>query len=463
MIKRRMPITLLLLILFLLAGVPVQAVTTITVNTTTDELNNDGDCSLREAIQAANSDSAVDACPAGSGADTISLPAATYTLTLGQLTINTPTTLTGVGPGTTIVEAATTPGVASSRVFLISNGATVAISGVMIRHGNFTGFGAGIWTNGTLTLTNTTVSDNIASDPFGGNGGGILNQFGATLTLTNSTVSGNTAISQSGVSQGGGIFSNGTLTIINSTFSGNTASNGGGIASFGTAQLVNTIIANSLSGGDCAVNFLTSLGHNVDTDNTCKLTDPNDLPDVDPLLGPLADNGGLTQTHALLAGSPAIDAVPVADCTVTTDQRGVARPQGAACDIGAFELDVMQATIDIKPGSDPNAINCSVENEVIAVAILTTDTFDATTVNHATVTFEGASETHIDKKNGEPRRHEEDIDGDGDTDLVLHFRLGDTDLTCTSTDGTLTGETFDGQTIEGADAVRMIDQGGGQP
>ena len=126
--------------------------------------------------------------------------------------------------------------------------------------------------------------------------------------------------------------------------------------------------------------------------------------------------------------------------------------------VGPLETEV---DIDIKPGSDPNSINCNNENETITVAILTTDDFDATTVDHTTVTFQGASETHVDKKTGVARRHEEDVDGDGDTDLVLHFRLGDTDLDCGSTDGTLTGETFDGQMIEGADAVRMIDEGGG--
>jgi len=113
--------------------------------------------------------------------------------------------------------------------------------------------------------------------------------------------------------------------------------------------------------------------------------------------------------------------------------------------------------IDIKPGSDPNSVNCNNENENIAVAILTTADFDATTVDHTTVAFEGANETHINKKTGVARRHEEDVDGDGDTDLVLHFRLGGTSLDCSSTEGTLTGETFGGQAIEGTDAVRMVD------
>jgi hypothetical protein len=112
--------------------------------------------------------------------------------------------------------------------------------------------------------------------------------------------------------------------------------------------------------------------------------------------------------------------------------------------------------IDIKPGGFPNSVNCLNEHGVVPVAILTTEDFDATTVDHTTVTFEEAGETHVNKKSGEPRRHEEDVDGDGDTDLVFHFRLGDTDLTCDSTEGTLIGETFDGDAIEGSDAIRMV-------
>ena len=116
-------------------------------------------------------------------------------------------------------------------------------------------------------------------------------------------------------------------------------------------------------------------------------------------------------------------------------------------------------SIDIAPGDDLNTINCESEKEVVPVAILTTDDFDATSVDHATVVFEGGNETHVAKTTGEPRRHEGDVDEDGDTDLVLHFRLRETSLNCESTDGVLTGQTFRGQSIVGTDAVRMVGDG----
>jgi len=167
---------------------------------------------------------------------------------------------------------------------------------------------------------------------------------------------------------------------------------------------------------------------------------------------------------ALDSGSAAINAASDAACAAPPvnnyDQRGARRPYGLHCDIGAVEQGALTLpspiSIDIKPGSDPNSINCGNANGVIAVAILTTGTFDATTVDHRTVTFAGAGETHVDKKTGEPRRHAEDVDGDGDIDLVFHFRLGDTSLTCASTEAALQGETFAGQPITGADYVRMV-------
>jgi hypothetical protein len=215
--------------------------------------------------------------------------------------------------------------------------------------------------------------------------------------------------------------------------------------------------------GGCAGSITDGGGNLSYDDPTCPGVD------ADPALGSLQDNGGLTQTMALGVGSAAIDAGLDAICAASPvnnrDQRGAVRPAGAHCDIGAVEQGApalprpISVAIDVKPGSDPNAINCRNANAVIAVAVLTTDTFDATSVDHRTVTFEGATETHVDKKTGEPRRHEEDVDGDGDTDLVFHFRLGSTGLTCDSTLALLLGQTVTGQPIWGTDSVHMV--GGG--
>jgi hypothetical protein len=120
----------------------------------------------------------------------------------------------------------------------------------------------------------------------------------------------------------------------------------------------------------------------------------------------------------------------------------------------------IQVAIDIKPGSGPNSINCKNKNGIIPVAIITTDDFDATSVDHRTVRFgkEGteASETHKNKKTGELKRHEEDVDGDGDIDLGFHFRFEKTELDCEDEEAWLTGETYDGQAIEGKDAIRTV-------
>jgi hypothetical protein len=107
-------------------------------------------------------------------------------------------------------------------------------------------------------------------------------------------------------------------------------------------RLLNTIIAGNTSSagpGNCNVQdmIIESRGHNLDSDGSCFLSAAGDLPNRDALLGPLFDNGGPTETQALQAGSPAIDAAAVDGCP-QHDQRGVVRPQGAACDIGAYEL-----------------------------------------------------------------------------------------------------------------------------
>ena len=121
-----------------------------------------------------------------------------------------------------------------------------------------------------------------------------------------------------------------------------------------------------------------------------------------------------------------------------------------------FGLCALDVTIDVRPGSERNSVNCRADRAVIPVALLSTDDFDATTVDHTSVSFEGATETHRHPRSGEPRRHVEDVDGDGDLDLVFHVRLEETDLDCGSSRGVLKGYAFDGRRIQGSDLVRMV-------
>lgn len=132
----------------------------------------------------------------------------------------------------------------------------------------------------------------------------------------------------------------------NSTISGNTAQHGaGGIELlYGTVTLQNSIVANN-SGGNCSAT-LTSKGYNLSGDNTCNFNNIGDLNNTDPMLGPLQNNGGPTQTMALSSGSPAIDAGRPSGCTdgqghlLTTDQRGKPRhdtEDSGGCDMGAYE------------------------------------------------------------------------------------------------------------------------------
>jgi hypothetical protein len=201
--------------------------------------------------------------------------------------------------------------------------------------------GGGIYNDGTLTLSNSTLSGNSATGDTGiicyTFGGGIYNR--GTLTLTNSSLSGNSATNSFnyGVSYGGGIYNDGTLTLSNSTLSGNTATNAcGGIYNGGTLHARNTIIAgNTAPTTPDLYGNLGSQGHNViGNDSGASGFLASDLRNVNPRLGPLQDNGGPTQTMALLAGSPALDAGDPAQLGVA-DQRGVLRSGGV--NIGAYQ------------------------------------------------------------------------------------------------------------------------------
>ncbi len=254
----------------------------------------------------------------------------------------------------------------------IHNDSTLTITNSTFAGNSAEFYGGGIDDEGssTLSVTNSTFSKNSAGD-----GGGIFNNSGATLTVTNSTFLGasvrsdgggiwnaggatvsNSTFSGNGApnADGGGIFNDaGTLSVTNSTFSGDNAhkGGGGGIANGGgTATVANSIFAKSSSGGDC-FGTITDGGYNISDDATCGfavITAANGdkigdgVTDAHLALGTLANNGGPTKTIALEAGSYAIDAIPIADCPLATDQRGAPRPDPAspaetACDIGAFE------------------------------------------------------------------------------------------------------------------------------
>lgn len=203
--------------------------------------------------------------------------------------------------------------------------------------GNSAGvYGGGLYNGGSFTLASSTFSQNTA----GLSGGGGAANFG-TLAVTNATLSGNSAPNGFG---GGGILSDGTLTVTNATFAGNAATVAGSILNNGgTVELKNTILANGTSGGNC-VGAITDAGYNLVSDTSCGLTSGTSISNTVASLDPagLKNNGGATQTILPLPSSPAVNAIPNGEngcgTTLIADQRGVARPQGAKCDIGAVEL-----------------------------------------------------------------------------------------------------------------------------
>lgn len=346
--------------------------------------NNMGSGSLRNAIRVANA--TADYNIIGFNRESITFDPnvfftpQTITLTSGPLVINSNVTITGPAAAPVTLDGngdGNSTGI-SSHIFTIDSG-TVSLSHLTLTDG--AGWEAGAIKNGgTLTVTASTISGNrsgssnltdggsisntgvlaVLNSTLSGNssqtrGGGIRNEGSATLT--NCTISGNSAY------EGGGIHSRGDLSLNNCTITDNTATSGygGGIywdARVGSLTLGNTIIAlnKATSAPDVYSNMfsvtVTSKGNNligetrdlsgwVASDKTGTFSNP-----VNPQIGVLADNGGPTKTHALLANSPAINGgnnalIPGG---VTTDQRGQARIQRDTVDIGAYESDALADT-----------------------------------------------------------------------------------------------------------------------
>ncbi len=348
-----------------------------------------GDCSLRQAIRAANH---------YTSAATISFDPSAFaspqSINLGgtELLVTGSVDIQGTGTAKLTVN-----GGGLSRVFNLSgtnSGTVVNISDLTITNGSTATYGGGLYNyyqdtttlnrvvvtgnavfssggggiyndQGALTLNACTVSNNTSAN----NGGGVYNYFYGTLTVNASTLSGNTATS----GYGGGIYAAGNVTLNNTTVNGNAATNGdsGGVFVAGVVAINNcTITENAASngysgGGIYQANYLTltnsivanntASASGADIEGTVQAGDYNLVRDItdatlsgthnvtgqDPLLGALADNGGPTQTQLLLAGSPAANAGnPTFDATATPyDQRGVGHPRviGGIVDIGAIE------------------------------------------------------------------------------------------------------------------------------
>jgi hypothetical protein len=317
---------------------------------------------LRGAIVTAN---------AATGTDTITVPEGTYTLTragahedaasTGDLDVTGDLTLTGAGARTTSVAGGPAP--FDDRIFDNGLGAKTTITGLTITGGKPGGYeGGGVRNEGDLTLDGVAVKGNTSDYS-----GGIYSENGA-LNITDSTVSGTT----SGEYVGGVTHYSGPADITNSTISGNKAATfgggvlaatasinvrnstiasnesgglGGGILTAGPGSSV--VVKNTIVSGNSIVNcgdigqfggVIASQGNNISSDGSCSFNQPTDKRNTNPKLGPLQDNGGPTDTHALLKGSPAIDAG--GKPFPPKDQRGVKRPQGKRSDIGAYEKKV---------------------------------------------------------------------------------------------------------------------------
>jgi len=400
-----------LLAITLLAAGPAQAAPTVFTVDTAAERNSAADlatnCTLGDALTAANADAAVDGCshpdvgtggpfeivlPAGSGPFVLERSETASKGRVGLPIVRSNVTIRGNGNAIerNIAFACPDPVADEFRLLEVARNARLTVEdlglhngcalsggavhsagqlvlrGVLISNNAATsGDGGGVSNDGgNAEIVDSTIADNRASDEAGGiynvgdgilvlkrstvarnssrTGGGLQNSF-ATATLLNSTVSGNSATEGGGIANGGGA----ALTVLGSTIATNQASQGQGLYNYnGSITFANTILADRC--------FLLAkppnldAGHNLERRNTCGLTAATSIVNVSTgISGLLADNGGPTDTHEVVASSPAIDAGDPATCAMLgvdgIDQRGVARPDGDAagagsCDIGAVEF-----------------------------------------------------------------------------------------------------------------------------
>ena len=244
----------------------------------------------------------------------------------------------------------------------IFNGGILHVSNMLIK-GNVAGSGAGISNWAEATIVAVTFDGNRSRITAGGvhnNSIGVMTLDSSTISNNESAMAGgtnnwrrlvviNSTISNNRSNYSAGIEIRGVLTLTNSTVSGNAAREGGGLVvklmvHNDSVSMSNTILAGNTAeeGPDC-LGMVSSLGHNlIGIDSDCGFipsegdTMGTEAQPIDPKLGNLAANGGPTATNALLPGSPAINASPDGSCP-PVDQRGVSRPRGSSCDIGAFE------------------------------------------------------------------------------------------------------------------------------
>jgi hypothetical protein len=335
------------------------------------------DCGVDDAINAFNTD----ATPGN--ADTI-----VFTSALNTFTVTNPTSIDNHTAGDSLSingggsNSTTVSGGGTNVVFTIVNVRTVSLSGLTIANGS-SAQGAGVSSSySNVTLSNDTFSNNAAS-----NGGGVYNTYGA-MTLSYDTFTNNTAAFGGGVfgdyngsvnmtndtfsnnaasSKGGGVYNNtsAAINMSNDTFSNNTAPIGGAVSTHGGATMINdtffdstldstgtTTIANSIvDGPSSCTGSLTDGGYNVESDNTCGfgLTSTVNSGSIGlaTLLGVNGSSG--PETLAIGPSSSAFNEVPLASCTVTTDERGFTRPGiiGDLCDAGAFETTPINSTLQL--------------------------------------------------------------------------------------------------------------------